>query len=97
MLVKPLSRSSLALAAVLSVCSSGGIMPSWNGIETPVKEGWQWPSTMPGISVMPWPSMVGRRLLARDLVAALGHRADPVALDQHLARETDRHRTRPAP
>ena len=58
MLVKPLSSSSLTLAAVLSVCSSGGIMPRWNGIETPVKEGWQCPSTMPGIRVMPWPSMM---------------------------------------
>ena len=53
MLVKPLSSSSLTLAAVLSVCSSGGIMPRWKGIDTPVNEGWQWPSTMPGIRVMP--------------------------------------------
>ena len=57
MLVKPWSSSRRQFLAVSSMCSSGGMTPSSAGAPMPVKEGWQWPSTMPGISVMPVPSM----------------------------------------
>ncbi len=57
MLVKPWSSRRRQFLAVSSMCSSGGMTPSSEGAPMPVKEGWQWPSTRPGISVMPVPSM----------------------------------------
>ena len=60
------------VAHVRSRCSSGGISPrSWLRAG-PTKDRWQWPSTMPGIRVMPSPSIDGSPP-RRHLVRAAGH------------------------
>ena len=55
--VKPCSSNRRRFCAVSSMCRSGPIRPRSGGAMMPVKLGWQWPSTMPGISVMPVPSI----------------------------------------
>ena len=45
------------MRAVSKVCSSGGGVIRSSVEVTASKERWAWPSTMPGIMVMPWPSI----------------------------------------
>ena len=55
--VKPCSSSRRRFLAVSSMWRSGPIRPRSGGAMIPVKLGWQWPSTMPGIRVIPAPSI----------------------------------------
>ena len=52
----------------------------------PTKERWQWPSTMPGINVMPAAVDRLRRRLGADLTLSSGDLGNSIPDDQHLAR-----------